>query len=58
MVFIDINMRKINKIITKLIGKVGIDKLTHFFTGATIALSVTLILCFVGTFPMLFHILF
>ena len=42
-------MRKINKIIIKLIGKIGIDKITHFFAGATIALSVTLILCFVGS---------
>ena len=42
-------MRKINKIIPKLIWKVGIDKVTHFFAGATIALSVTLILCFVGS---------
>lgn len=42
-------MRKINKIIQKLIWKVGIDKVTHFFAGATIALSVTLILCFVGS---------
>ena len=42
-------MRKINEIITKLIEKVGIDKITHFFAGATIALSVTLILCFVGS---------
>ena len=42
-------MIKINKIITKLIKKVGIDKITHFFVGATIALSVTLILCFVGS---------
>ena len=42
-------MRKINKTITKLIDNVGIDKITHFFAGATIALSVTLILCFVGS---------
>lgn len=42
-------MKRINKIIAKLIGKVGIDKITHFFAGATIALSVTLILCFVGS---------
>ena len=41
-------MRKINKIIKRLIEKVGIDKITHFFVGATIALSVTLILCLVG----------
>ena len=49
------NIRKINKIvdqhmknfITKITEKVGIDKITHFFAGATIALSVTLILCFV-----------
>lgn len=43
------NMRRINKIITKLIKSVGLDKVTHFFAGATIALSVTLILCFVGS---------
>lgn len=49
MAFIDINMRKINRIVTKLIKNVGIDKVTHFFVGATIALSVTLILCFVGS---------
>ena len=42
-------MIKISKIIPKLIGKAGIDKVTHFFAGATIALSVTLILCFVGS---------
>ena len=42
-------MRKINKIIKRLIENVGIDKITHFFAGATIALSVTLILCFVGS---------
>ena len=35
--------------ITKITGKVGIDKVTQFFAGATIALSVTLILCFVGS---------
>ena len=40
---------RINKIIKRLIWKVGIDKVTHFFAGATIALSVTLILCFVGS---------
>ena len=39
----------IHKIITKLIKNVGLDKITHFFAGATIALSVTLILCFVGS---------
>ena len=33
--------------ITKITEKAGIDKVTHFFAGATIALSVTLILCFV-----------
>lgn len=34
----------------KLIEKVGgMDKVAHFFGGATIALSVTLILCFVGS---------
>ena len=42
-------MIKINKIIKRLIENVGIDKITHFFAGATIALSVTLILCFVGS---------
>lgn len=42
-------MRKISNIIPNLIGKIGIDKITHFFAGATIALSVTLILCFVGS---------
>lgn len=42
-------MIRINEIITKLIKNVGIDKITHFFVGATIALSVTLILCFVGS---------
>lgn len=42
-------MIRISKIIPKLIGKAGIDKITHFFAGATIALSVTLILCFVGS---------
>ena len=42
-------MIRINKIIKRLIKKVGIDKITHFFVGATIALSVTLILCFVGS---------
>lgn len=35
--------------IMKIIDKAGIDKITHFFAGATIALSVTLILCFVGS---------
>ena len=34
--------------IVKIKEKVGIDKITHFFVGATIALSVTLILCLVG----------
>ena len=42
-------MRIISKIITKMIANIGIDKITHFFAGATIALSVTLILCFVGS---------
>ena len=42
-------MIRINKIIKRLIDNVGIDKITHFFAGATIALSVTLILCFVGS---------
>ena len=36
-------------IIAKITDKVGIDKITHFFAGATIALTVTLILCFVGS---------
>lgn len=39
----------ISNIIPKLIENIGIDKITHFFAGATIALSVTLILCFVGS---------
>ena len=42
-------MIRISKVIIKLIANVGIDKITHFFAGATIALSVTLILCFVGS---------
>ena len=42
-------MIRVSKIITKLIKNVGLDKITHFFAGATIALSVTLILCFVGS---------
>ena len=42
-------MIRINKIIKRLIENVGIDKITHFFAVATIALSVTLILCFVGS---------
>ena len=42
-------MIRINNIIIKMIDNVGIDKITHFFAGATIALSVTLILCFVGS---------
>lgn len=49
MVSIGIDMRRINKIITRLITNVGLDKITHFFAGATIALSVTLILCFAGS---------
>ena len=32
-----------------MIDNVGVDKITHFFAGATIALSVTLILCLVGS---------
>ena len=36
-------------LITRLIANIGIDKITHFFAGATIALSVTLIMCFVGS---------
>ena len=35
--------------IMKITEKVGIDKITHFFAGATIALSVTLMLCIVGS---------
>ena len=35
--------------ITKITEKVGIDQITYFFAGATISLSVTLILCFVGS---------
>ena len=35
--------------ITKITENVGIDKITHFFAGATISLSVTLILCFAGS---------
>ena len=35
--------------ITRITDKVGIDKITHFFAGATISLSVTLIWCFVGS---------
>ena len=35
--------------ITKITENIGIEKITHFFAGATIALSVTLILCFVGS---------
>ena len=35
--------------ITRITDKVGIDKITHFFAGATISLSVTLILCFIGS---------
>ena len=35
--------------ITKITENVLIYKITHFFVGATIALSVTLILCFVGS---------
>ena len=55
MAFTDIDMRKLNKIITKLIVRVGIDKITHFFAGATIALSVTLILCLVGSISNVIH---
>ena len=33
----------------KIIKNIDIDKIPHFFVGATIALSVTLILCFVGS---------
>ena len=49
MVFIRIDIIRINEIITKLIDNIGVYKITHFFAGATIALSVTLILCFVGS---------
>ena len=42
-------MRRMSKIIAKMSKDGGIDKITHFFAGATIALSVTLILCFVGS---------
>ena len=35
--------------IIKITENVGTDKTTHFFAGATIALSVTLILCLVGS---------
>ena len=35
--------------ITKIKEKVGIDNITHFFAGATISLTVTLILCLVGS---------
>ena len=40
---------RINNIIKRLIDNIGIDKITHFFAGATIALSVTLILCLVDS---------
>ena len=43
-----IYLRKM-KWLTKLIEKVGMDKVAHFFGGATIALAITLILCFIGT---------
>ena len=36
-------------IFNELITKIGVDKILHFSVGATIALSVTLILCFVGS---------
>ena len=32
-----------------MIVNIGTDKVTQFFAGATIALSVTLILCFAGS---------
>ena len=48
-------MRIINKIITTMIANIGIDKITHFFAGATIALSVTLILCFIGSISNVIH---
>ena len=43
-----IYLRKM-KWLTKLIEKVGMDKVAHFFGGATLALAITLILCFIGT---------
>ena len=43
-----IYLRKM-KWLTKLIEKVGMDKVAHFFGGATLALTITLILCFIGT---------
>ena len=46
MAFINIDMRRLSQ---KLIKKVGMDRIIHFFAGATIALSATLILCFVGS---------
>ena len=42
-------MIRINKIIKRLIENVGLGKVTQFFAGATISLSVTLILCFIGS---------
>ena len=42
-------MIRINEISKRLIENIGIDKITHFFAGATISLSVTLILCLVGS---------
>ncbi len=44
-----------NNFITKITDKVGIDKITHFFAGATIALSVTLVLCLVGSISNVVH---
>lgn len=41
--------------ITRITENVGIDKITHFFAGATIALSVTLILCLVGSISNVIH---
>ena len=38
-----------NNFITRITENVGIDKVAHFFAGATISLSVTLILCFAGS---------
>lgn len=35
-------MIRINDIIKRLIENIGLDKITHFFAGATIALSATI----------------
>lgn len=34
-------IKHMNNFIIKITGKIGIDKITHFFAGATIALSLT-----------------